>query len=341
MNLNEYKDIYVFCEVKDGKVHDASLELLGEASRLVKGRPQLEYKVVGVLIGNHSDDVAAHVGWYGADKVVFLKNDDIKHYSTEIFTSLFTEMIETDKPDIVLIPATVMGRDLAPRIAARCDTGLTADATKLELNPEDADSSLLYVTRPAFGGNLFGTIINETKRPQMTTIRPGVMEMLHKDEHRCFEIDKREVSIDHINDPVKILEVMHKDHMAVDITKADIIVSGGRGIGDNFHVLQECADIMGAVVGASRGAVDKGYIAKDHQVGQTGKTVKPKVYIACGISGAVQHLAGMEKSDYIIAINKDPEAAIFSVANIGIVGDALEILPLLTQEIKRYRERPY
>lgn len=341
MNLSDYRDIYVFCEEKEGKIHDASLELLGEAARLVNGRPELGYNVVGVLIGNYPDELAASIGHHGAQKVVYLWNEGISHYSTEVFTTLFTDLIGSDKPDIVLVPATVLGRDLAPRIAARCDTGLTADATKLELDPENPNSSLLYVTRPAFGGNLFGTIINETKRPQMTTIRPGVMEMLPRNEERSFLLDKRNVGINHINDPVRVLQVLHKDHMAVDITKADIILSGGRGIGDNFNILDECADMMGAVVGASRGAVDKGYISKDHQVGQTGKTVRPKVYIACGISGAVQHLAGMEKSDYIIAINKDPEASIFSVANIGLVGDALEILPLLSQEIKRYRERPY
>ena len=341
MNIAEYKDIYVFCEERENKIHDSSLELLGEAVRLVKDRPSLNYKVVGVVIGDHSDELAELAGYYGADRVIFLHNENLKHYSTEIYTELFMDVIKNDKPDIILIPATVLGRDLAPRIAARCDTGLTADATKLDFDPENEDSALLYVTRPAFGGNLFGTIINETKRPQMTTIRPGVMEPIHKDTEREFHLDKREVSIDHIEDKVKLIEVLQKDNMAVDITKADIILSGGRGIGDNFHVLEECAKMIGAEVGASRGAVDKGFIGKDHQVGQTGKTVRPKVYIACGISGAVQHLAGMEKSDYIIAINKDPDAAIFSVANIGLVGDALEILPLLTEEIKTYRERPY
>lgn len=341
MNIADYKDIYVFCEVKDSKIHDSSLELLGEASRLVNNRPSLGYKVVGLIIGNYDEHLIDDIGYFGADKVIYLKNEGINHYSTEIFTSLFMDVINNDKPDIILVPATVLGRDLAPRVAARCDTGLTADATKLDFDPENLESPLLYVTRPAFGGNLFGTIINETKRPQMTTIRPGVMEKLKKHTDRQFIKDIRNVDISTIKDSVKVLEVLQKDHMAVDITKADIIVSGGRGIGDNFHILEECAKMMGAEVGASRGAVDKGYIQKDHQVGQTGKTVRPKVYIACGISGAVQHLAGMEKSDYIIAINKDPEAAIFGVANIGFVGDALEILPLITEEIKRYRERPF
>jgi len=341
MNINEYKDIYVFTEVREEKVIDATLELLGEAVRLKNGRPSLDYKVVAVVLGNHEDSLLDTLGHFGADRVINLRHEGLKAYSTELYTTLLNDMIETDKPDIFLVPATVLGRDLAPRLAARCDTGLTADATRLEFDPENPESPLLYVTRPAFGGNIFGTIINETKRPQMTTLRPGVMEMSHRDTNRTFEVEKRPVSIENIEDTVRILEVFHRDHMAVDITKADIIISGGRGIGNNFHVLRECADILGAEVGGSRAAVDEGRIAKDFQVGQTGKTVKPRVYIACGISGAVQHLAGMEKSDYIIAINKDPDAAIFGVANMGLVGDALTILPLLTEEIKRYRERPY
>lgn len=341
MNINDYKDIYVFAELREGKVHDATLELLGEAVKLKTGRPSLDYKVVAVVLGDPDDDLLRGLGYAGADKVLNLRNGRINTYSTEVYTTLLDGMIRSDKPDIFLVPATVLGRDMAPRLAARCDTGLTADATKLEFDPEDPSSSLLYVTRPAFGGNLFGTIINEIKRPQMTTLRPGVMDKMQKDTTRTFEIEKREIDVSEIKDQVRILEVLQKDHLAVDITKADIIISGGRGIGDNFHILRECADILGAEVGASRAAVDEGRISKEMQVGQTGKTVKPRVYIACGISGALQHLAGMEKSDFIIAINRDPDAPIFSAANIGLVGDALEILPLLTDEIRRYRERPY
>ena len=341
MNINEYKDFYVFIELEGPKISDASLELLGEATRLQNARPGLNYRVVATILGNVSDEILNTLGYRGADLIINLQNEGLKTYSTEIYTHLLNDLIKTDKPDIFLIPATVLGRDLAPRLAARCNTGLTADATMLELNPEDETSSLLYVTRPAFGGNLFGTIINEDKRPQMTTIRPGVMDKNPLDESREFTIDKREVDISQIKDPVKILEVLKKDHMAVDITKADIIIAGGRGIGDQFDVLYECAKLLDAEVAGSRAAVDEGRIPKEQQVGQTGKTVKPKVYIACGISGAVQHLAGMEKSDYIIAINKDENAAIFGSSNMGIVGDALQILPLLTEEIIRYRERPY
>lgn len=340
MNISDYKDLFVFIELHGHEACDASLELLGEAKRLKDGRPCLGYQVVAVILGNAKDEMLKDLGYRGADRIINLRHESLSTYSTEIYTSLLNGLIHEEKPDIFLIPATVLGRDLAPRLAARCDTGLTADATRLEFDPENQESSLLYVTRPAFGGNLFGTIINETKRPQMTSIRPGVMEKLPKDTDRTFTLDKREVDLKGIEDQVRILEVLHKDHMAVDIAKADIIISGGRGVGANFHILRECADMIGAEVGGSRAAVDEGRIGKEMQVGQTGKTVKPKVYIACGISGAVQHLAGMEKSDYIIAINKDPDAPIFGSANMGIVGDALEILPLLTKEIRSYRERP-
>lgn len=341
MNKNEYRDIYVFIEYHDHTIHDASLELLGEAVRLTENRKNLGYSVIAVILGEPSEDTLHELGYRGADKIINLSHASLHTYSTEVYTTLLDELIRTDKPDIFLVPATVLGRDLAPRLAARCDTGLTADATRLEFDPEDESSALLYVTRPAFGGNLFGTIINETKRPQMTTIRPGVMDALPRDTSRPFTIDRREVHPESIRDFVRILDVLHKDHMAMDIAKADIIISGGRGVGNNFHVLRECADMIGAEVAGSRAAVDEGRIDKEFQVGQTGKTVKPKVYIACGISGAVQHMAGMEKSDFIIAINKDPDAPIFSASNIGLVGDALEILPLLTQEIRSYRERPY
>jgi len=340
MNIKDYRDLYVFIEQHEHKLHDASLELLGEAKRLKECRPNLGYSVIAVILGAPDEEALQELGYRGADKVINLRHESLRTYSTEVYTTLLDELIRTDKPDIFLVPATVLGRDLAPRLAARCDTGLTADATKLEFDPEDENSSLLYVTRPAFGGNLFGTIINETKRPQMTTIRPGVMDALSMDKERLFEIEKREVHPENIKDSVRILEVLPKDHMAIDIAKADIIISGGRGVGNNFHILRECADMIGAEVGGSRAAVDEGHIDKEFQVGQTGKTVKPRVYIACGISGAVQHIAGMEKSDYIIAINKDPDAPIFGSSNIGIVGDALEILPLLTQEIRSYRERP-
>ncbi|HBT19172.1 MAG TPA: electron transfer flavoprotein subunit alpha/FixB family protein [Clostridiaceae bacterium] len=340
MNIHDYKDLYVLIEHEQGILHDASIELLGEAKRLKEDRPGLQYQVVAVILGTASQAMLHELGQRGADEILYLKNEALNTFSTERHTQVLYEAIVERKPDIFLIPATVLGRDLAPRLAARCDTGLTADATKLAFDPDHEDSSLLLVTRPAFGGNLFGTIINEDKRPQMTTIRPGVMDKWPKqEEHRCT-ITEKAVSLDHIPHEVHILEVLEKDHMAVDIAKAEIIISGGRGVGNGFHVLRTCAEMLGAEVAGSRAAVDEGRIDKAYQVGQTGKTVKPKVYIACGISGAVQHLAGMEKSDYIIAINKDPNAPIFQSANIGLVGDALEILPLLTEEIRNYRERP-
>ena len=340
MNINEYKDIYVFCEITNDNFNISGLELLGEARRLIESRPKLGYKVIAVVIGDIENDKLDNLGHHGADKIIYVKSPKLAVYNTNIYTSVIDDIINDYKPDIFLIPGTVLGRDLAPRVAARCDTGLTADATLLEFEPEKDDSSLLYVTRPAFGGNLFGTIVNETKRPQMTTIRPGVMDVMKLDKSRDFEIIKRDVDESKLTDDIKILEVSTKDFKGIDISKADIIIAGGRGVGDNFDVLKECADLLDAEVGASRAPVDEGLADKNIQVGQTGKTVKPRVYIACGISGAVQHLAGMEKSDYIIAINKDKNAPIFGVANLGIVGDAVEILPLLSEEIIRYKRKP-
>lgn len=340
MNLAEYNDIFVFCEITNNDFNISGLELLGEARRLITTKPKLGYKVVAVVFGNIDDKKLDTLGHHGADKIIYLKNPELEVYNTNIYTALIDDIIVEHKPDIFLIPGTVLGRDLAPRVAARCDTGLTADATILEFDPEDKNSSLLYVTRPAFGGNLFGTIVNETKRPQMTTIRPGVMDVMKADLERDFEVIKKDVDESKLKDNIKILETSPKDFKGIDISKADIIIAGGRGVGDNFDVLKECADLLDAEVGASRAPVDEGLADKNIQVGQTGKTVKPRVYIACGISGAVQHLAGMEKSDYIIAINKDKDAPIFGVANLGIVGDAMEVLPMLSEEIIRYKRKP-
>ena len=340
MNLNEYKDIYVFCEITNDDFNISGLELLGEARRLIATRPNLGYKVIALVLGDIEDSKLDTLGHHGADKIIYLKNSALSVYNTNIYTDLINDIIDQYKPDIFLIPGTVLGRDLAPRIAARCDTGLTADATILEFEPEKDDSSLLYVTRPAFGGNLFGTIVNETKRPQMTTIRPGVMDVMKADLKRKFETTKKDIDETKLKDDIKILETLPKDYKGIDISKADIIIAGGRGVGDNFDILKECADLLDAEVGASRAPVDEGLADKNIQVGQTGKTVKPRVYIACGISGAVQHLAGMEKSDYIIAINKDKDAPIFGAANLGIVGDAMEVLPMLSEEILRYKRKP-
>jgi electron transfer flavoprotein alpha subunit len=334
MDFSEYKDIYVFIEQRSGRIMDVSYELIGESRKLVNQINHVNYKVVAVLVGCDIRDKAEDLIHYGADQVIVIESKYLKDYSTENYTHVLTKVIEKFKPDSLLIGATVIGRDLAPRVAARVKTGLTADATLLEVDKENENSTLLWVTRPAFGGNLFGTIICPNHRPQMATVRPNVFDILDPDDSRTGEIIDYSVDVREDKD-IKLIEVIEKIEKGMDITKSEVIISGGRGIGDNFELLEKIAKDLGAVVGASRAAVDKGFAPKDIQVGQTGKTVKPKLYIACGISGAVQHLAGMDKSDYIIAINKDPEAAIFNCANVGIVGDALEILPKLKDELMK------
>lgn len=329
-----HQDIFVLCEFQHHKLVEASLELVSEATRLIEKRPDLNYKIVGVVVGNEPQDQIDEIFRYGADHVIRILADEIVEYDTVLYANLLNQLIEMKKPDIFLFPATVMGRDLAPRVASVCETGLTADATKLDLT-EDKDSSLLMVTRPAFGGNLFATIVCERTKPQMATIRPGVMVLKERNAEATGETEDIKLSVPGYEAKTKILDTIHKELKHADITKAAILISGGRGIGDNFHVLREAADKIGAEVSGSRSAVDAGFIDKELQVGQTGKSVKPKIYIACGISGAVQHLAGMEKSDFIIAINTDESAPIFQVANLGIVGDALEIIPMLSEEISR------
>lgn len=333
MNFADYKDIYVFIEQRNGNILDVGYELLGEARKLVEQIHHVKYQVKGILVGDHVESLAKDVIYHGADEVIICEHPMLRHYDTESYTKVLTGIIDTYKPDSLLIGATVIGRDLAPRVAARVNTGLTADATILEVDQENENSTLLWVTRPAFGGNLYGTIICPNHRPQMATIRPGVFEVPTLYENRIGKITRYEVEFKEEDLKVKLLEVIKKATSGVDLTKAQIIVSGGRGIGNNFKVLEDFAQAVGGVVGASRAAVDEGFAKKEMQVGQTGKTVRPRLYIACGISGAVQHVAGMDKSDFIIAINKDKGAAIFNYANVGIVGDALEILPLLQQEL--------
>ncbi|MFB0958674.1 electron transfer flavoprotein subunit alpha/FixB family protein [Proteiniclasticum sp. QWL-01] len=329
-----YKDIFVLCEFQHHKLVEASCELVSEATRLVAKRPDLNYDIVGVVIGDEPQNQVNEIFHYGADRVIKIHNNHLKEYDSVLYTELIKQLIDQKLPDVFLFPATVLGRDLAPRIASACTTGLTADATKLDLT-EDTNSSLLMVTRPAFGGNLFATIVCERTKPQMATIRPGVMVLNERKAQINPQVENLTLEVPGYEARTRILETIHKELKHADITKASILISGGRGIGDNFHVLREAADKIGAEVSGSRSAVDAGFIDKELQVGQTGKSVKPKIYIACGISGAVQHLAGMEKSDFVIAINTDESAPIFQVANLGIVGDALEIIPMVTEEIAR------
>jgi electron transfer flavoprotein alpha subunit len=258
--------------------------------------------------------------------------EELKFYDTEAYAQAFSSVIEDKKPEIVLVGATTIGRDLGPRVSARVVTGLTADCTKLEISEERE----LLMTRPAFGGNLMATIICPDHRPQMSTVRPGVMQKFQKDEVRTGEVEKFDVKFDKSKMKVKIIEIIKEEKEKIDITEANVLISGGRGVGsaDNFKKLEGLAEEVGGTVSASRAIIDSGWIDHDRQVGQTGKTVRPDIYFALGISGAIQHVAGMEESEYIIAINKDKEAPIFNISDLGIVGDVSKIVPMITEEIK-------
>ena len=328
-----YKDIYVFVEQKNGEIANVGYELISEARKLVASIPHMNFEVVGVLLGEGIADKAQDVIAHGADKVIVVDHPLLKGYSTQFYADALTQVIETYKPDSLLPGATVLGRDLAPRVAARLNAGLTADATKIEMDPEKEDEALLLVTRPTFGGNLFGTIICPDTRPQMATIRPNVFSMDAPDPTRKGEVVMFEPKFQSTQPQVVVKEVIEKVVEGVDITKADILVAAGRGAEDCLDLVKAVAEELGGELAVSRAVVDDGYAEKDIQVGQTGKTVRPSLYIACGISGACQHVAGMEKSDMIIAINRDPQAEIFSIANMGFVGDVKEVLPLLKEEI--------
>ncbi len=331
MNKSNYKHVYVFAEQRDGQIQPVALELLGKARDLAD---VLEEKVVAVLLGSNIKDKAKDLITYGADEVVVMDNPLLKDYITEEYSQAIYQLIEAFRPSIFLFGATTIGRDLGPRLSARLETGLTADCTKLEISE---DTKELMMTRPAFGGNLMATIMCTEHRPQMSTVRPGVMQKRDRDDSRQGTVIPFEPKIDTTKIKVKLIENVKEDKGTVDITEAKILVSGGRGVGNaaGFEKLQELADVLDAQVSSSRAMVDAGIMPHDRQVGQTGKTVRPDLYIACGISGAIQHLAGMEESDFIIAINKDKFAPIFKVADIGIVGDVNKVVPLLTERLKK------
>ena len=331
MNLNDYKGILVFAEQRDGVIQNVGLELIGKAKELSE---KLDAPVTAALIGDNVEGLAQTLIEYGADKVLVVNDARLAIYDTEAYAQVFKAIIDAKKPEIVLFGATTLGRDLAPRVSSRMNTGLTADCTKLEISQENGG---LEMTRPAFGGNLMATIICPDHRPQMSTVRPGVMQKMSRLKGAVGDIELFNVSLDTSKMRVKVLEVVKETANKIDISEAKILVSGGRGIGsaENFAALEAVAKQIGATVSASRAAVDAGYIEHDRQVGQTGKTVRPDIYFACGISGAIQHVAGMEESEYIVAINKDKEAPIFGIADLGIVGDANKIAPLLAEELKK------
>ena len=332
MNLSEYKDVYVFAEQREGKLQNVALELLGKARELADANNE---KVVAMLLGKDITPLAQTLIAHGADKVMVVDHDLLKDYMTEPYTEAITAIIEKEKPSIMLIGATTIGRDLGPRVSARNRTGLTADATKLEISDDEAHE--FRMTRPAFGGNLMATILCKNHRPQMSTVRPGVMQKMAADNSRKGEVVNFEVNfnLEKIN-RVKLVKTVHEAKTVTDISEAKILVSGGRGVGtkDGFGKLEALAKELGGEVSSSRAMVDAGVMPADRQVGQTGKTVRPQLYMACGISGAIQHLAGMEESELIVAINKDKFAPIFQVADLGIVGDLHKIVPMLTERLK-------
>lgn len=328
------KHVFVFAEQRDGLIQKVSYELIGKARALAD---DLGQNVIAVLLGDRIGDKAQNLIASGADECIVVEDPVLGEYMTEPYTKALYAIVKERDPEIVLFGATAIGRDLAPRVSARVHTGLTADCTSLEIDKETKD---LRMTRPAFGGNIMATILCTDFRPQMATVRPGVMQPLDVDNTRAGVITPFKVDFTPADMTVKIREVVKSTRKSADITESKVLVSGGRGIGsaENFSLLRNLADQLGGEVSSSRANVDAGWIERDRQVGQTGKTVRPDLYIACGISGAIQHLAGMEDSEYIIAINKNKDAPIFGVADLGIVGDATVIVPKLTEALKKIQD---
>lgn len=325
----DYTGVYVFAEQREGVIQSVALELIGKARELAD---VLEEKVVAIFVGKDITNQCQTLIEHGADDVICVDRPELEFYLTEQYAQVVDQVVKAFRPSILLFGATTIGRDLAPRLSARLETGLTADCTKLEIS----ETRELMMTRPAFGGNLMATIMCTEHRPQMSTVRPGVMQKMAADPNRKGTVIPFEPKFDTARFKVELLENVKEDKGMVDISEAKILVSGGRGVGnqEGFNRLRELADVLNAEVSSSRAMVDAGIIGHDRQVGQTGKTVRPDLYLALGISGAIQHLAGMEESDFIVAVNKDKFAPIFQVADLGIVGDVNKIVPLLTERLK-------
>ncbi|MCQ2554705.1 MAG: electron transfer flavoprotein subunit alpha [Clostridia bacterium] len=352
VDLSAYHDVWVFAEQRQGKIQNVALELIGEGKRLAKDISE-KTQICAVLIGNNIGHLAQECFEYGAEKVYLCEDPLLENYTTDGYTKVFQQLIDEYKPEIVMYGATHIGRDLAPRIAGRCNTGLTADCTHLDikvskyiefakknttldtsdLDPNDPDVGIKQ-TRPAFGGNLMATIICPRTRPQMSTVRPGVMQKLERVPGATGETVVVKPAVTKEDIRVEILDIVKSAKEMVSLSDAKIICSGGRGLGDasGFDLMKQFADKVGGVVGASRAAVDSGWIDHSHQVGQTGTTVKPDIYFACGISGAIQHLAGMQTSNCIVAINKDADAPIMEIADYAIVGDLYKVVPEIIAE---------
>ncbi|EGT4231785.1 TPA: electron transfer flavoprotein subunit alpha/FixB family protein [Clostridioides difficile] len=331
INLNDYNGVWVIGEQREGKINPVTIELIGEGRKLAD---QLGKELAVVIAGYEVEKEVKELLHYSVDKVYYINDPLLKDFTTDGYSISIANLIERKKPEVVLVGATSIGRDIAPRIAGKVGTGLTADCTKLEI---DSTDNKLLQTRPAFGGNLMATIVCPKNRPQMSTVRPGVMAKAVRNESETgiLEVVTPELTEKMIR--TRLVEVLPQEKKSVNLTDARIIVSGGRGLkrAEGFELIKELADKLGAEVGASRAAVDSGWIEHSHQVGQTGTTVRPELYIACGISGAIQHLAGMSDSKYIVAINKDAKAPIFSICDYGIVGDLYEIIPEMIESLNR------
>lgn len=329
IDISAYKDVWVFAEQRDGKLMPVVIELLGEGKKLAS---DIGCNLCAVLCGDQVGDLVSELFAYGADKVYLAQDSELNTYRTDAYTKVIYEAIDTYKPEIVLLGATHIGRDLGPCLAVKCNTGLTADCTKLEIDSEDKK---IKQTRPAFGGNLMATIVCPNHRPQMSTVRPGVMTKAEYISGAKGEVINLSVSFENGDIRTKVLEVVKRTEEMVSLTDAEVIVAGGMGLGckEGFDLLKQLADKLGGTIAASRAAVDAGWIDHSYQVGQTGTTVKPKIYFACGISGAIQHIAGMQSSDYIVAINKNDAAPIFEVADYGIVGDLYDVVKALIEEL--------
>ena len=342
MNLEEYKGVFVYAQQVDNELGNISFELIGKAKDLAA---DLDANVTAVLVGSDVKDLVQPLAEYGADRVIVVDDPELKVYRTEPYAHALASVINEFKPEIFLIGATAIGRDLGPTVSARVATGLTADCTQLDigdfpLNPvpgKEQKHNQLLMTRPAFGGNTIATIACPDNRPQMATVRPGVMQKITPVKGAEAEVVEYNPGFTPNRRYVEILDIIKNVSETVDIQDAKILVSGGRGVGspENFQILRELADVIGGEVSCSRAVVDAGWMPKDMQVGQTGKTVRPKIYFAIGISGAIQHVAGMEESDVIVAVNKDESAPIFDVADYGIVGDLNKVVPMITAAVKQ------
>mgnify|MGYP002615922121 FL=1 len=342
MGLEEYKGVFVFAQQVDNVLDGVAFELLGKGKELAK---DLNTEVTAVLIGSGVKGLADQLAEYGADRVIVVDDPQLKDYRTEPYAHALASVINEYKPEIMLVGATAIGRDLGPTVSARVKTGLTADCTKLEIGDfpinampgQEQKHNQLLMTRPAFGGNTIATIACPDNRPQMATVRPGVMQKLPKEAGRAAEVIEFNPALEENNRYVEIMDIVKAVGNVENIMDAKVLVSGGRGVGsaENFEMLRDLASCFkGGMVSCSRAAVENGWLAQDYQVGQTGKTVRPQIYFAIGISGAIQHVAGMEESDLIIAINKDEDAPIFDVADYGLVGDLKKIVPQLTAALK-------